>query len=238
MNALILRWDAPLMSFGTVQVDAAGPTGRFPFTSQITGLLANALGWQHRDTDRLQDLQAHLIYAARWDHAGSLERDYQTVDLYEQGNIAWTTRGVPETRTQDTTVERIRFYWADGLLTVALHVVPSPDRPTLDALQQALAHPARPLFLGRKACLPARPLLDPHMPQRSGPDILTILRTTSIWTRDGQLTTGPRAVSWPAETPGPPAVLMTVADQRAWRLQVHTGEAQRAVAYVEGLADD
>ena len=41
---LLLRLEAPLMSFGSVLVDKRGPTDRHPGTALITGLLANALG--------------------------------------------------------------------------------------------------------------------------------------------------------------------------------------------------
>ena len=43
MRALVLRFDAPLMSFGGVMVDQHGVIDRFPGTAMLTGLLANAL---------------------------------------------------------------------------------------------------------------------------------------------------------------------------------------------------
>ena len=36
---------------------------------------------------------------------------------------------------------------------------PAGETPTLDALAEAFDRPARPLFLGRKPCLPSAPLL-------------------------------------------------------------------------------
>ena len=61
MRALILHLQAPLMSFGGPQVDQIGPTGQFPTTSQITGLFANALGYAHRDVDRLQGVAGAAV---------------------------------------------------------------------------------------------------------------------------------------------------------------------------------
>ena len=57
MLATVLRFDAPWMSFGGVVVDHHGFTERFPGRSLLTGLVANAIGLDHSDTDALQDLQ-------------------------------------------------------------------------------------------------------------------------------------------------------------------------------------
>ena len=43
-------------------------------------------------------------------------------------------------------------------VTVALRLEPDGEEPTLDDLAQALQEPARPLFIGRKPCLPSTPL--------------------------------------------------------------------------------
>ena len=47
-DALILRFDAPLMSFGGPMVDHNGVVQDFPPTSLLTGLIGNALGYEHR----------------------------------------------------------------------------------------------------------------------------------------------------------------------------------------------
>ncbi len=164
MDCLILRFDAPLMSFGAVVVDQNNPTWRFPGTAMLAGLLGNALGWDHRDTDRLQALQDRLRFAARWDAEPQLLMDYQTVDLGQPFLVdtGWTTRGKREDRgkgeaTKGTHI-RYRDHWANGVITVALSL-DGTDDPTVDVLAQALREPARPLFIGRKPCLPAAPIL-------------------------------------------------------------------------------
>ena len=62
----------------------------------LTGLLANALGWDHRDADSLERLQDRLRFASRLDRAGHPLVDYQTVDLGQDWmrpeNAGWTTR--------------------------------------------------------------------------------------------------------------------------------------------------
>lgn len=160
----MLRLDAPLMSFGAVVVDQNNPTWRFPGKSMLTGLLGNALGWDHRDAHRLQSLQDRLRFAARWDAQPEPMTDYQTVDLGQDFllDTGWTTRGRREDRKGGSaatgTHQRWRDHWANGVATVAL-ALDGEGEPTLDALEAALRAPARPLFLGRKPCLPAAPVL-------------------------------------------------------------------------------
>jgi len=164
MDCLILRFDAPLMSFGSVVVDQLNPTWRFPGAAMLTGLLGNALGWDHRDADKLQALQDRLRFAARWDAEPVPLTDYQTVDLGQPFMVdtGWTTRGKREERgkgeaTKDTHI-RYRDHWANGVATVALTLL-GERRPTVNDLESALRMPARPLFIGRKPCLPAAPIL-------------------------------------------------------------------------------
>ena len=69
---LLLRLEAPLMSFGTTAVDHRRPVQPWPPVSMLTGLLANALGWQRSDVAALDALQSRIRWAARIDRAGWL----------------------------------------------------------------------------------------------------------------------------------------------------------------------
>lgn len=237
MRALVLRLDAPLMSFGTVMVDQHGFSDRFPGTAMLTGLIANALGWRHDQFDRLQRLQERIDYAARWDSQPHQLIDYHTVDLGQakMSEPGWTTRGTPEHRgggegAKRGTHQRYRHYWADGLMTVAL-TLRDGGEPDLEMVQDALRQPARPLFLGRKTCLPARPLLDPYTPMVEGPDLLTILRNVPVWARNGSPTSGAQTLSacWPAELGvAGRGELRLVYDLRDWANQLPAGSRWRA----------
>lgn len=160
---LVLRLDAPLMAFGGVAVDNRGVIQDFPALSTLTGLLGNALGYDHRDADRLEVLQRRLRYATRRDRAGQKLLDFQTVDLGQPFlKSGWTTRGAPEGRGGAFSGEthiRYREYWADAVYTVALRLDPAAGSPELDELERALREPERPLFIGRKTCLPSAPVL-------------------------------------------------------------------------------
>ena len=156
---LILNLEAPLMSFGGETIDNLGVIRPFPAASMLTGLLANALGWRRVERERHQELQDRLVFAARIDrepHGGLGIQDFQTaaINNTEQG---WTTRGRPEGRGGGTYQNHLRYrdYHADSRVTVALRLDPSDGDPALDSLAGALEEPERPLFIGRKPCLPA-----------------------------------------------------------------------------------
>ena len=174
---LILRLDAPLMSFGGVAIDQLGVIDAWPHVSLLTGLIGNALGYRRTDPGALQALQDRLVFACRADREGERLRDFQTVAL-EPNEEGWTTRGQPEGRRDakraDTRTHiRYRDYWADRIVTVAMRLEPTGAEPDLDRIAEALAAPVRPLFIGRKPCLPAAPLLAGEQEGDSGLDAVS-----------------------------------------------------------------
>ena len=174
---LILALEAPAISFGGEAVDNYGVVRDFPARSMLTGLLANALGYDRSEADRLDALQARLMHAVALVRPGRRRREYQTARLFEK-DAGWTTRGAPEgrasspsftwdarfeaergVRLKSLTHQRHRDYDADAMALVALRLVPSDEAPRLDDLASALERPERPLFIGRKPHLPSRPIL-------------------------------------------------------------------------------
>jgi len=237
MDVLLLRLDAPLMSFGAVVVDQNHPVWRFPGVAMLTGLLGNALGWDHRDTDQLQALQDRLRFAARWDAEPERLTDYQTVDLGQDFLVGtgWTTRGHREDRGKGaaTTGTHIRYrdHWANGVATIALALDGEGD-PGLAALERALRFPARPLFLGRKPCLPAAPLL---LGRREAGGVRAALAVEPL------ADIGPRRrpdripALWPLDE-GEGAQVEERYDRRDWRNNIHRGTQRHAVGFLEMLA--
>jgi CRISPR system Cascade subunit CasD len=179
---LLLRLEAPLMAFGGPMVDYIGRTRSFPGQAQITGLLGNALGYRHQDSDALEALQRRLLFAAALIRPGEPLRDYHTVDLGQPhlAGTGWTTRGAVEERggaSGEATHIRHRWYLADALVLVALTLAPDDLAPRLDDLAAALDRPARPLFIGRKPCLPTAPI---RLGQVRAPDAMTALREAKV----------------------------------------------------------
>jgi CRISPR system Cascade subunit CasD len=167
MDVVLLRFDAPLMSFGSVVVDHHNKTDLFPYRAMLVGLLANALGMSRHAERELTALQSRIRYAARLDRRGSNLVDYQTVDFDPEGpmgaGLGWTTRGRVEERqggaeASEGTHIRLRHYLADAIVTVAMTLEPAEETPSLKAVSEALRTPRRPLFLGRKCCIPSGPV--------------------------------------------------------------------------------
>ena len=164
---LIVRLEGPLIAFGGVAIDHRGVTRDFPAVSMLTGLFANALGWERPERAAHQALQDRLVFAARRDRESyrGVLRDTQNAKL-EKSDKGWTTRGEPEGRggnSYDGPHRRQRDYHPDALVIVAVTLSPMLDplvigQPTLDDLAAALDRPARPIFIGRKPCLPSSPL--------------------------------------------------------------------------------
>ena len=166
MEALILHLQAPLMSFGGPQIDHIGQTGLFPTLSQVTGLIANALGHTHREATRTQALQDRLSLASALVREGDDLRDFQTVDLGQPHlrTPGWTTRGRTEHRDGGPAARygthiRLRHYRADASVLCALSLSPAGREPRLSAVRAALDRPHRPLSIGRKPCLPSTRLV-------------------------------------------------------------------------------
>jgi CRISPR system Cascade subunit CasD len=228
MRSVLLRFDAPLMSFGSVLVDQYNRTDLFPYRAMLVGLLANALGLTRDEVDAHESLQRRLRYAARCDRAGTLLDDYQTVDFDPTGpmgsRLGWTTEGILEERKGGTASEgthiRYRQYVADAVLTVAFALTSeSAAEIDLDEVIAALARPVRPLFLGRKCCIPSAPI---YLGTVDTPSLRAALENCErIGARgdDGQL-----AAIWQQtdEDDDPLAVWPRVED-RDWANEIHIG---------------
>ncbi|WP_277064086.1 type I-E CRISPR-associated protein Cas5/CasD [Schaalia cardiffensis] len=138
---LILKLAAPMQSWGASSRFTQRGTEAFPTKSGIVGLLAAAEG--RRRSDPIEDL-AGLRIAARIDQPGELLRDFHTA---HRG-------GVPMPLSD-------RFYISDGVFVAFIE----GEDNLIDALLHAIQRPKFPLFLGRRACPPALPLL---LESRSG----------------------------------------------------------------------
>ena len=241
MNHLIMRLEAPLMAFGGETIDNLGVIRPFPAASMLTGLFANALGWRRIERERHQQLQDRLVFAARIDRepaGGYAMTDYQTVqmgntvDLFPMGSswaIGWTTRGAPESRagslgTRNSppfTHQRWRDYYADMSVTVALGLEPADESPTLDDLAAKLDEPARPLFIGRKPCLPSARLNAGFV---DAPDVLAALLAVPLHgdtTRAVRMQWPGRGVDEPDEVSVSRRAMLT--DERNWVSGLHGG---------------
>ena len=245
---LLLLLEAPLQSWGGVLVDAYGPIDAFPSATLVGGLLGNALGYDRADWAALEALQARLVMGAAVLGRGERITDQQNAKL-EKNDVGWTTRGRPEGRagggeSYNSPHRRFRDYHADTLALVALRFDPPDEAPDLDDLARALDWPERPLFLGRKPCLPSRMIAwRERVPASSILEALNrgaalVARSASDHRLRLELDAGPWPAHWPereGEAPGQRQV--EVCDDRDFRNGVHVGLRRRREALIFGARE-
>ncbi|MGW3240707.1 type I-E CRISPR-associated protein Cas5/CasD [Streptomyces olivaceus] len=150
---LLLRLAGPLQSWGEHSHFNDRDTLPFPTRSALTGLLAAALGrTRHHSLDDLD-----LSLTVRADRPGSHLRDFHTVGGGLSGNGTVVTAEGKRRDSDTSTLTSTRWYLEDAAFTVALTLPDRTEPPT--AWTDALQSPRWPLYLGRRSCPPAGPLL-------------------------------------------------------------------------------
>ncbi|MBP0633507.1 type I-E CRISPR-associated protein Cas5/CasD [Cupriavidus sp. AcVe19-1a] len=217
---LLVRLQAPLIAFGGEAIDNYGVIRSYPALSMVTGLLGNALGWDRSDADLHNRLQARLRLGTRLDNTGQRLNDFQTAQL-DAGDKGWTTAGSVEERrggssSYDSPHLRYRDYHANLDALLALRLEPADESPILEDLAQALDKPIRPLFIGRKPCLPIGRLVAGWI---EASNVLEALQLAP-----GQ-TKGPMRLQWPEGEGRLEGCdrLLDVCDERNWSSGVHGG---------------
>ncbi len=175
---LLLRLEGPLQSWGLRARWSRRDTGPEPTKSAIIGLLGCAVGMLRPDwrsdvepDRRLEQWDKVLNFGVRIDRPGMIETDYHTVQgRFWQANgkmkTALSVSGTsPEKAEKEPPHTEItwRDYLHDAAFLVAL-AVKSEHQSDYGSLVESLAtflqHPKWPLYLGRKACVPSRPVFD------------------------------------------------------------------------------
>ena len=128
VSTLLLRFAAPMQSWGDSSRFSRRDTRREPTKSGVVGFVAAALGRRRADT--IDDIAA-LSYGVRIDRNGVLLRDFHTARNESQAFVSE------------------RYYLADAIFLVGL----CGERSLLDQMDQAIRSPVFPLFLGRRSCI-------------------------------------------------------------------------------------
>ena len=128
MPTLLLKFDAPIQSWGTTLKLKNHDTDPYPSKSGVIGLIAAALG-RRRDED-LSDL-ADLHFGVRIDRQGYILDDFQVSEVSEKEKKIGH-----------------RKYLSDACFICGIEA----DKVTLENIKYALIHPAYALFSGRRGC--------------------------------------------------------------------------------------
>lgn len=146
-DRVVMLLTAPLQSWGG---PAPGiyerPTDTMPSLSGVVGIIANALG--RRRTEPIEDIAEGAELAVRADWPGRLLSDFHTIGAPGRYALASGT-----SRQLRDPVITYRFYLSDAAF-LAVYTPPPGGLAASDILH-ALAHPERPLYLGRRSCPPA-----------------------------------------------------------------------------------
>lgn len=136
MTCLVLTLAGPLQAWGSASRFTTRSTDDAPTRSGVIGLLAAAQG--RRRTDPLEEY-VDVRFGVRIDQPGRLLRDFQTAHTLDGKSMPLS----------------MRYYRADARY---LAVVSAPSA-LVEALAEALRRPVFPLYLGRRSCPPAEPLV-------------------------------------------------------------------------------
>ena len=156
-NTLFLRLEGPLQSWGERSRWSVRDTATAPTKSAIIGLIACALGY--KSDEQIRPLSEKTQLGVRIDALGTQITDYHTIGggydyptlLTAQGKRKGTSKA-PHTEISP------RAYLCDASFLAALQVRDKVDSPLIHQMSEALQNPVWPIYLGRKACVPSRPV--------------------------------------------------------------------------------
>ena len=148
---LVLRLEGVLQSWGENAKWDFRDSSTMPTKSGIVGLLGCAMG-QERGNQVLVELAQSITVAVRADRPGVKFVDFQTV----QGKPLRTADGG---KRSNNTFLSPHAYLQDASFTVFIDTTPEWQQRIISALE----NPRWCMYLGRKNCVPSRPILADRM---------------------------------------------------------------------------
>lgn len=148
---LVLRLEGVLQSWGIRSRFDPRDSSSLPTKSGVIGLIACAMGCKRGDP-RIVALDQSLRMGVRADRIGRLMVDYQTVT----GERGYLFNAAGKKRVGEPTLLVPHEYLEDACFTVAL----SGDDELLQQCTDALSAPHWQMYLGRKSCVPERPVFE------------------------------------------------------------------------------
>jgi len=173
MSTLLLRLCGPQQAWGSQSRFTNRDTEREPTKSGVIGLLCASLGKPRAEASTWDGITlaqlAALKFGVRIDRPGRFSNDYHTAgggDFTNLKRYGLRDYGVRKASGQTgETVVSSRFYLADADFLVGLE----GNADLLEELLKAVMNPHFPVYLGRKAFVPALPVHLPHSAQWGQP---------------------------------------------------------------------
>jgi CRISPR system Cascade subunit CasD len=159
-NTLFLRLEGPLQSWGERSRWSVRDTAAEPTKSGVIGLIACALGY--RTDEQIRPLSQKTRFGVRIDAPGTLLTDYHTIGGGYDYPTLLTSQGKPKKtpKSEPHTELSYRDYLSAASFLVAVQIHAAVDASLITQMSDALQNPVWPVFLGRKACIPSRPVFD------------------------------------------------------------------------------
>lgn len=163
MHTVFLRLESPLQAWGSDSLFVIRNTEDEPTKSGVVGLILACMGIKRDCAQHFLPYLNALQMGVRVDRPGIIISDYQTV----RGPHDTADGGV-----RDKTEQTIRYYLSDASFSVALQ----GDSDTVDEVIKAVQNPHFSPYLGRKCCVPSRPIYEAEGDYRNLEDAFTDLR--------------------------------------------------------------
>lgn len=147
--AIVLHFDAPFQSWGTDSRFQHRSAGHAPSKSAVCGMVCAACGAAKESNDEKNIISRFVslnmdCFCLKND---GVTIDYHTVQRYRKVSGSIDCKGAVLTQ---------RAYWQSGKYNVVLS---GCDREFLTRIHTALQNPVWGVWLGRKCCIPAAPLI-------------------------------------------------------------------------------
>lgn len=163
---LALLLDGPMQSWGHASRFERRTTALHPTRSGVFGIIAAALGIDKRAPDeaaQLTRLDALRLTTVKFDKRDGRGRELPIQRLEDYHTVTGIRRASGKV-DDDATVQTYRHYLLDARFGV---LIEGPSA-LLEGIAAALRNPRWGVWLGRKCCLPASPLLVTMSPDRTG----------------------------------------------------------------------
>lgn len=154
-STLLLRLEGPMQSWGDGSRFQLRRTADAPTKSGVLGMLLCACGVSRSEADAHLERLRPLRFAVRVDRPGVRGWDYHTAGAgYGILSAEGVVKQTASTKEPETLLSR-REYLFDASFAAGLEGEPE----VIDRLAASLQDPVWPVFLGRKSCVPATPVL-------------------------------------------------------------------------------